>query len=236
MPRVTESHRAGRRAEIVAAAARLFAGNGFHATSMAGIITESGLSAGAVYSYFRSKEELIGAVADLVMSTADEVFEKLLADGATPAPADVAGTMIQGVTEQLIGDPGTGADLTRLAVQVWAEAIRNPELLGRVSGVVTRLRGHCAEAARRWQEAGNLPADAVPDQVGAAMLSLVQGYLLQRLLLPSTCAPDYVAGVRALLSPAGVPFRPAPPSPGPAASARPAPAASVPPASVPPAS
>jgi AcrR family transcriptional regulator len=201
MPRVTESHGAGRRAEILAAAARLFADNGFHATSMAGIIAGSGLSAGAVYSYFRSKEELIGAVADLVMSTADEVFDELLADQATPSPADVADAMVHGITERFISDPEIGVDMTRLAVQVWAEALRSPEVLARVSGVVVRLRGHCAEAARRWQEAGNLPADAVPDQVGAAMLSLVQGYILQRLLLPSTHAPDYVAGVRALLTP-----------------------------------
>jgi AcrR family transcriptional regulator len=201
MPRVTESHRAGRRAEILVAAARLFAGNGFHNTSMAGIITESGLSAGAVYSYFRSKEELIGAVADLVMSTADEVFEELLAGQATPSPADVADAMVHGITERLISDPEIGVDMTRLAVQVWAEALRNPDVLARVSGVVVQLRGYCAEAARRWQEAGNLPADAVPDQVGAAMLSLVQGYILQRLLLPSTVAPDYLAGVRALLTP-----------------------------------
>jgi AcrR family transcriptional regulator len=227
MPRVTESHRAGRRAEILAAAARLFADNGFHATSMAGIITEAGLSAGAVYSYFRSKEDLIGAVADLVMSTADEVFEELLAGRAAPSPADVASAMVSGVTERLIADPLTGVDMTRLAVQVWAEALRNPDVLARVAGVVVRLRGHCAEAARRWQEAGNLPADAVPDQVGAAMLSLVQGYILQRLMVPSTSAPDYIAGVRALLTPLPS-VSPDPAAPGLLSSAAAAPVAPAP--------
>ncbi|WP_433795815.1 TetR/AcrR family transcriptional regulator [Actinoplanes sp. CA-252034] len=200
MPRVTESHRAGRRAEILAAAARLFAANGFHATSMAGIIAESGLSAGAVYSYFRSKHELIEAVAEFVMSTADDVFGELLAGDAVPSPADVTSAMVEGIAGQLIHHPVIGADMTRLAVQTWSEALRNPDVLARVSHVVVRLRGHCAEAARRWQDAGNLPAEVTPDQVGAAMLSLVQGYILQRLLLPQTDAPYYVAGIRALLS------------------------------------
>src|SRR3954447_19578969 len=86
MPRVTEQYRASRRAEIVAAAARLFSVNGFHATSMADIISESGLSAGAVYRYFRSKEELIGYVAETALSTADETFDTLLADGGAPSP------------------------------------------------------------------------------------------------------------------------------------------------------
>ncbi|BEL07125.1 TetR/AcrR family transcriptional regulator [Actinoplanes sichuanensis] len=200
MPRVTETHRAERRAEILAAAARLFADNGFHATSMAGIIAESGLSAGAVYSYFRSKEELIGAVAGLAMSTADEVFGELLARDAVPSPAEVTTAMVEAVTERFIEDSVIGVDMTRLAVQVWAEALRNPDVLARVSHVVVRLRGHCAEVARRWQAAGNLPDSANPDQVGAAMLSLVQGYILQRLLLPETDAPYYVAGIDALLS------------------------------------
>jgi AcrR family transcriptional regulator len=200
MPRVTETHRAERRAEILAAAARLFADNGFHATSMAGIIAGSGLSAGAVYSYFRSKEELIGAVADLAMSTADEVFDGLLAAGAVPSPTLVATTMVEAVTDRLINDSVIGVDMTRLAVQVWAEALRNPDVLARVSHVMVRLRGHCAEVARRWQAAGHLPADVIPDQVGAAMLSLVQGYVLQRLLLPETGASYYVAGIQALLS------------------------------------
>jgi AcrR family transcriptional regulator len=200
MPRVTESHRAERRAEILAAAARLFADNGFHATSMAGIIAGSGLSAGAVYSYFRSKEELIGAVADLAMSTADEVFGGLLAKDATPSPAEVTIAMVEAVTDRFIEDSVIGVDMTRLAVQVWAEALRNPDVLARVSHVVIRLRGHCAEVARRWQAAGNLSDSATPDQVGAAMLSLVQGYILQRLLMPETDAPYYVAGIDALLS------------------------------------
>ncbi|MDI6102386.1 TetR/AcrR family transcriptional regulator [Actinoplanes sp. NEAU-A12] len=204
MPRVTDSHRAGRRAEILTAAARLFADNGFHATSMAGIIAGSGLSAGAVYSYFRSKEELIGAVTDLVSTTADEVFGELLADGATPSPAAVVTAMVEEVTERFITDSVIGVDMSRLAVQVWAEALRNPEVLARAGRVVTGLRGHCAEVARRWQAAGNLPAAVVPDQVGAAMLSLVQGYILQRLLLPGTDGAYYVAGMQALLAPSSM--------------------------------
>ena len=200
MPRRSETHRAERRAEILTAAARLFADNGFHATSMAEIIAASGLSAGAVYTYFRSKEELIGAVTGLVASTADDVFGELLADGATPSPATVVIAMVEEVTDRFIDHPVIGADMSRIAVQAWAEALRNPDVHARAGQVLSGLRGHCAEAARRWQAAGNLPAAAVPDQVGAAMLGLVQGYLLQRLLLPGTDGAFYVAGLRALLT------------------------------------
>ncbi|MEU8261666.1 TetR/AcrR family transcriptional regulator [Micromonospora sp. NPDC048999] len=201
MPRVSAEYRANRRAEILNAAAHRFARDGFHLTSMADIISESGLSAGAVYRYFRSKEEIIGAVAETALTTADEVFARLLADNATPSPAEAVSAMVNGILSRAINDPAIGQDLTRIAVQAWGEALRNPEIRGRANDAYRRLRGHCAEVARRWQAAGNLPIDAVPEHVGAAMLGLTQGFLLQHLLVEGTTAPDYLAGVHALLSP-----------------------------------
>jgi AcrR family transcriptional regulator len=200
MPRVSEQHRAGRRAEIVAAAARLFAANGFHATSMADIISECGLSAGAVYRYFRSKNELVAAVAETALSTADEAFDKLLAGDAVPSPAQAVTALITAITDRIAHDPATDVDLTRIGVQAWAEALRSPELATRADDVYRRLRGHFAEVARRGQAAGHLPADAVPEQLGAAMLSLVQGFILQRLLVTDTDTDGYLAGMTALLS------------------------------------
>ena len=71
---------------------------------------------------------------------------------------------------------------------------------GRAGAAFGRLRIHYAEVARRWQAAGNLPASAVPQQVGAAMLGLTQGFLLQHLLIPDTTIDAYTAGVQALLT------------------------------------
>ncbi|MFC4063550.1 TetR/AcrR family transcriptional regulator [Actinoplanes subglobosus] len=199
MPRVSEEYRANRRAEIVAAAARLFAGNGFHATSMADIISESGLSAGAVYRYFASKEDLILAVSEHALNAADEVFGGMLADGATPSPQQALEAVVRGITDRIVNNPDVGVDLSRVGIQVWAEALRSERLAARVDEVYRQLRDHFAEAARRWQQAGNLPADAAPEQIGAAMLSLVQGYVLQRLLVGGTDADGYLAGIAALV-------------------------------------
>jgi AcrR family transcriptional regulator len=199
MPRVTDQYRATRRAEIVSAAGRLFADNGFHSTSMADIIAESGLSAGAVYRYFRSKEEIIGAAAEGALGTADEIFARLLADNATPSPAYAMTTVLESLLTPASFAAGTDQSRTRIAVQVWAEALRSPDLGRRTGDVLIRLREQYAEVARRWQAAGGLPATAVPEQVGAAMLGLTQGLLLQHLLLPGTTVASYAEGVQALL-------------------------------------
>ncbi len=202
---MTDEYRATRRAGILQAAARCFAHNGFHGTSMADVISESGLSAGAVYMYFRSKEEIIGAVAEQTLHSADEIFAGLLADGAAPAPADVLAVLVEGISQATVTGPDAEVPLAPLTVQVWTEALRNRELGARVNDAYLRLRAHFAEVARRWRDAGNLPPDTVPEQLGAAMLGLAQGFVLQHVLIADITTEDYLAGLHALLPSSGAP-------------------------------
>jgi len=51
-----------RRDHILSAAANCFARAGFHGTSMQEICLEAEMSPGALYRYFRSKDEIIGAI------------------------------------------------------------------------------------------------------------------------------------------------------------------------------
>jgi TetR/AcrR family transcriptional regulator, repressor for uid operon len=53
-----------RRQQILAAAKACFQRAGFHKTGMQAICAEAGLSAGAVYRYFGSKDELIAAIVE----------------------------------------------------------------------------------------------------------------------------------------------------------------------------
>ncbi|MCT6919695.1 MAG: TetR/AcrR family transcriptional regulator, partial [Bifidobacteriales bacterium] len=58
---------------IVEAATELFTSQGYDKTSMQDIINATGgLSKGAVYHHFRSKEDLFDAVADRLMNTMSE--------------------------------------------------------------------------------------------------------------------------------------------------------------------
>ncbi len=198
MPRVSEQYRAARRAGIVLAASRLFAANGFYSTSMDDIIAAAGLSSGALYGYFRSKEEIIGAVAENALRTADETFGQLLADGATPSPAQAVMTVIENLVMPSIDGAGTGREASRIALQVWAEALRNPELKRLSQDAFGRLRAQYALVAGKWQAAGHLPPDSEPDQVAVVMLSLTQGFLMQH-LVTDVDLPTYRAGVWALL-------------------------------------
>ena len=200
MPRVTEEHRAARRSEILVAACRCFARDGFHATSISDIITESGLSAGSVYLYFKSKNELIAAVVDMTLSSADELFADLLADDAVPSPEQTVTFVIDTVMERPVDHPLHGVDMSRVALHAWAEALRDPEIADRIEHAMRRLRQHYAEVARRCQAAGLIDQDIDPEHVGAVLLGAVHAFALQRLLIPGTDSAQYLSGLRALLA------------------------------------
>src|SRR6186997_2872036 len=66
VPRVSAQHEQEVRERIVRAATRVFSERGFHRATMQDIVRASGLSVGAIYTYFKSKEELILAGCDLI--------------------------------------------------------------------------------------------------------------------------------------------------------------------------
>ena len=99
MPKVTDAHRESRREQILIAAWKCFSRNGFHSTSMADVIREAGLSAGAVYLYFRSKDEIIVAVAT-------QVFGGIQGRLRRVRPA---GTAAQPGRDRRLPGPATGA-------------------------------------------------------------------------------------------------------------------------------
>src|SRR5215217_3588599 len=62
MPKVLPEYLEQRKQQIVDAAAACFTRAGFHQTTMADICAEADMSPGALYRYFRSKEEIIQAM------------------------------------------------------------------------------------------------------------------------------------------------------------------------------
>jgi len=63
MPKLSDEHRDRRRRQILDAAMACFDRHGLHATTTDEIVAEAGLSAGAIYRYFDSKDAIIEAVA-----------------------------------------------------------------------------------------------------------------------------------------------------------------------------
>lgn len=79
MPRVVK-HPAVRRADLIAAAQALFFERGYEATSVEEIIGRTGLSKGAFYYYFPSKEAVLEALAEQMAQEAAAETQAIVAD------------------------------------------------------------------------------------------------------------------------------------------------------------
>src|SRR3984957_14060186 len=121
MPKVTDQYRDARRDQILSAARRCFLRDGFHATSMQDLFAEAGLSSGAVYSYFASKDDVIAAIAEENMRDVVAMIQ----DIATQRPARPVGAVLADVME-MVHAKDTQDGLGKLTVIVWSEAARNP--------------------------------------------------------------------------------------------------------------
>src|SRR5207244_3606685 len=85
MPRVTLQHEQQVRQRILAAALRVFGARGFRRSTMQDVVHESGLSVGAIYTYFKSKDELFLAMCDLTVEDTMAALAARLPAGATVA-------------------------------------------------------------------------------------------------------------------------------------------------------
>jgi AcrR family transcriptional regulator len=188
MPKVSQAHRDARRQQILAAATRCVARQGFHRTTMADVIGEAGLSAGAVYGYFKSKTDLIRAIADSALGPAAERLEEL---------AHTEGTLgLDNVLEEFLASAleTYGDSSPQIAVQVWAEAARDPQVAAMASDRIGSLRRALAVLVRRCQHDKTLAKGGDADQMALVLVGLLPGYILQRLLDPSVSAEAYLRG------------------------------------------
>jgi AcrR family transcriptional regulator len=129
MPKVDQAHLDARRQQIVDAARTRFAGHGFARTSMADIVAESGLSTGAIYRYFTSKDELVVAVCN---QASDALPDALTAEA------------VNGFLEHvriLAREKGHA----RLNAQIYAEAALSPALAAIVQQQLATLRAAVAD-------------------------------------------------------------------------------------------
>jgi AcrR family transcriptional regulator len=196
MPKVTVEHRTARRDQIVSAARRCVIEQGFHKTTMADVIRESGLSAGAVYGYFKSKDEIVSAIADQALSTIDELFEGILATDQPLTPLAALEATLEHVV-RIAEQPG--GDVTRVALQAWAEAMHNDAIAGIAKEKYSLLRRHFVAVAKRAQADGTVDPDTDPEYIAQVLFGLIPGFVLQRLLLGDVTPQTFTTGFAALL-------------------------------------
>jgi AcrR family transcriptional regulator len=174
MPKITEAKRESRRQQILDAALACFARNGFHATTTADIVRESGVSQGTLYLYFRTKDEIIVALAD--DRHQGEAYINALAQSEQD-PLQGLALLIE-IYGRSLADPHR-ADMRRVGVQGWGEALRNPTIHESAVTGMTSVRSAIIRLIERGQKAGEFRTDIDPEAMARILIATFQGLTLQ---------------------------------------------------------
>jgi AcrR family transcriptional regulator len=174
MPRVSQAYLEARRAQILEAAIACFAREGFHRATMQDIVEQSGLSPGAIYNYFESKEEIIEAIAD--ERHAKE--RALIAHAQEPSSVAEGLERLQKAFFAPLSDP-TERRRRRVGIQLWAEAQRSPRIHKIVRRGVDDTRRQLGALIATAQRRGEMPRDLEADALARLMIAAFQGFVLQ---------------------------------------------------------
>jgi AcrR family transcriptional regulator len=174
MPKITDVQRETRRQQILDAALRCFSRGGFHATTTADIVRESGVSQGTLYLYFATKDDIVVALADDRQQ--GEAFVGALAKGEQD-PVEGLWLLIalhgRGLT-----DPQR-ADARRVGIQGWGEALRNPRIRQSTLEGLARVRAAIGQLVESGKRSGQFRPDVDAEAVARTLIATFQGLLLQ---------------------------------------------------------
>ena len=178
MPRLTPAHEQQVRDRIVAAALRVFSERGYRGATIQDVVRDSGLSVGAIYTYFKSKDELFLECCDLMTGGGLDALGTMLAGRETTA--DRLATAVAFFIESIDHAPEGGPGLVTL-VQAWAAAESEPRLREMLIRRRERLVGAGQLLLREGVARGELPAWLDVDATARGYIALLDGLVLQRI-------------------------------------------------------
>lgn len=182
-----EERRRETREQILAAASRVFARLGFHATSLEGIAEEAGFSRGAVYYNFANKEELFLELLDQRCAERAQDLREVFAgnDGDVTATGEQAQLAARHALDAMTGDP----EWLALYLEFLAHAARNRDFRRGFARRTNEMRATLDEIVveRTQPVAEALPM--TPEQLAATIDALGVGLAAHHMLHGARAVP-----------------------------------------------
>jgi len=177
MPRISADREAAVRERIVHAAMEVFAEKGYHRATIADVVRRAGLSVGAIYTHFPSKEALFLQSCDMVSEQALQELAARLAPLTTTAERLHAALVFYiDSMDEFNGAPGQAT-----LISAWAEADAEPGVREMLVRRRERLVGAAQLLLSEGVARGELPAWLDVDAFARGFMALLDGLILQRI-------------------------------------------------------
>ena len=173
-----QSRSDGTRARILAAAVECFTRSGYDATGVAEICAHAGVSKGAFYHHFPSKQAAFLALMDLWLNDVDEPLRAARALGET-VPQQLVG--LARIVEPVFA---VAQGQVPMFLEFWRQAAKEPEVWQATIEPYRRFRAGFAELVKAGVADGTVrPVD--PDLAALTIVSLGVGLVVQGALDPA---------------------------------------------------
>lgn len=172
------------RTHILEAALKRFANHGYNAASIDQICTDAGVSKGAFYHHFPSKQSVFLALFEGWLETIDAGFEAVRQE-------NVPETLLQ-MTSILPAIFASADERLPMFLEFWLQASRNETVWQATIAPYRRYQDYFASLVQHGIDEGSFaPVD--PQSAGQMIVSLAVGLLLQGLLDPQGANWEKVA-------------------------------------------
>jgi AcrR family transcriptional regulator len=178
------ARKAATRARLLEAAARVYAARGFAGATLDDVALEAGLTKGAVYGHFGSKDNLLVALMEEYV--AREIAEQVgfFDRDETTWKRPFAGS------DSFMQELDEAPDAFRLLIEFWLAASRDEALRERFAAGFAALRAMFAEFCRKSAiDAGLEPRPEIDHNTANVSLGLSLGLAMIRVVDPANISP-----------------------------------------------
>jgi AcrR family transcriptional regulator len=179
VPKVSDEYKENKRQELLASAMSCFAEKGYQAATIDDIVAHSGMSKGAVYNYFKSKEEIYLTLRD---QATQRNFEKLKREIDNKSSAKEKLAQVFSIYSDIAYMDQSFLDRHCVQIEFYMNASRHEELNERMRENGKVFRGFLIDIVEEGKRTGEFREDVDGYLVAEAFWSFTDGMFLHLLV------------------------------------------------------
>lgn len=195
MPTLSEIRYQEQRDHILLAARNVFAREGFHRASIRDVMEEAKVSNGAIFTYFKSKDEMILEIIDMNLGTFLRRVDDII-DSSEPLGFEEVLLALLELVKQI--SLGSGRSMS---MHVWSLSMLEPGVGQHTKIHFQKILTSLVRLVKKYQKQGGALASANPQKISVALFSmLIPGFIVQLLLLDGLDTSAYLKAHKAIWS------------------------------------
>lgn len=178
-PKVTEEYKEQKKKDVLTSAMACFAEKGYQAATIDDIVAHSGMSKGALYNYFKSKEEIYLALQE---EATKKTFERLHQNFTPEMTASEKLHQLFSMNAALPFQEEKTRKWASVQLEFWINASRNPELKEKMRERLAMYRTLGKAIIQEGQATGEFRKDADQEVIAESFWALLDGAFLHVLV------------------------------------------------------